>query len=78
MMRGYQQTRAGERMADIFVSYTTSDRDWAFWIAKELEELGHMAHVHEWRLQAAKIYTAGWSGVSTPRTTYFASSPMII
>jgi hypothetical protein len=21
-------------MADIFVSYTSSDRDWAFWIAK--------------------------------------------
>ena len=24
-------------MADIFVSYTSSDRDWAFWIAKELQ-----------------------------------------
>jgi hypothetical protein len=23
-------------VADIFVSYTASDRDWAFWIAKEL------------------------------------------
>ena len=29
-------------MADIFVSYTSSDRDWAFWIAKELEALGHV------------------------------------
>jgi hypothetical protein len=28
-------------MADIFISYTAADRDWAFWIAKELEALGH-------------------------------------
>ena len=37
-------------MADIFVSYTGSDRDWAFWIAKELEALGHTPHVHEWEI----------------------------
>jgi hypothetical protein len=24
-------------MADIFIGYTAADRDWAFWIAKELE-----------------------------------------
>ena len=34
-------------MADIFVSYTDSDREWAFWIAKELRTLGHVPHVHE-------------------------------
>jgi hypothetical protein len=28
-------------VADIFVSYTSSDRDWAFWIGQELEKLGH-------------------------------------
>src|SRR3954454_16546074 len=39
-------------MADIFVSYTSSDRDWAFWIAKELEALGHTPHVHEWEIGA--------------------------
>ena len=38
------------RVADIFVSYTSSDREWAFWIAKELEELGHSPHVHEWEI----------------------------
>jgi hypothetical protein len=27
-------------VADIFVSYTSNDRDWAHWIAKELEALG--------------------------------------
>jgi tetratricopeptide (TPR) repeat protein len=38
------------RMADIFVSYTSSDRDWAFWIGHELEALGHSPHIHEWEL----------------------------
>jgi tetratricopeptide (TPR) repeat protein len=44
-------------VADIFVSYTSSDRDWAFWIAKELELLGHDPHVHEWEVSGgADIY----------------------
>ena len=44
-------------MADIFVSYTSSDRDWAFWIAKELEALHHIPHVHEWEIEGgADIY----------------------
>ncbi len=38
-------------MADIFVSYTSADRDWAFWIAAELEKLGHQPHVHDWEIQ---------------------------
>jgi TIR domain/Tetratricopeptide repeat len=38
-------------VADIFVSYTSSDRKWAFWIAKELEALGNTAHVHEWEIK---------------------------
>jgi hypothetical protein len=29
-------------MTDIFVSYTSCDRDWAFWIADELKSLGHI------------------------------------
>jgi hypothetical protein len=39
-------------MADIFVSYTSSDRDWAFWIAQELETLGHVPHIHAWEIPA--------------------------
>jgi tetratricopeptide (TPR) repeat protein len=39
-------------MADIFVSYTSSDRDWAFWIGHELEALGHTPHVDEWEIPA--------------------------
>src|SRR5271157_6404779 len=38
-------------MADIFVSYTKSDRDWAFWIAEELKQLGHTPHIHEWEIK---------------------------
>jgi hypothetical protein len=44
--------RRAERMADIFVSYTSSDKDWAFWIGKELEALGHTPHIHEWEIKA--------------------------
>jgi tetratricopeptide (TPR) repeat protein len=39
-------------VADFFVSYTSADRDWAFWIAKELEALGHVPHVHEWEIKS--------------------------
>jgi tetratricopeptide (TPR) repeat protein len=38
-------------MTDIFISYTISDRDWAFWIANELEALGHAPLVHEWEIK---------------------------
>jgi tetratricopeptide (TPR) repeat protein len=41
-------------MADIFISYTSSDRDWAFWIAKELEALGDTPHVHEWEIRGGE------------------------
>jgi tetratricopeptide (TPR) repeat protein len=39
------------RVADIFISYTSSDREWAFWIAKELEAQGHTPHIHEWEIK---------------------------
>lgn len=37
-------------MADIFVSYTGSDGDWAFWIGHELDSLGHTPHLHDWEV----------------------------
>jgi hypothetical protein len=40
------------RVADIFVSYTSNDRYWAFWIAEELKALGHTPHIHEWEVEA--------------------------
>ena len=42
-------------MADIFVNYTSSDRDWAFWIGQELEKLGHSPHIHEWEIPAGGV-----------------------
>ena len=39
-------------MADIFVSYTSTDRDWAFWIGQELARLEHQPRIHEWEIQA--------------------------
>ncbi|MET4601973.1 hypothetical protein ABIB90_001440 [Bradyrhizobium sp. JR4.1] len=39
-------------MADIFVSYTSKDREWAFWIGQELEKLGHIPRLHEWEISA--------------------------
>ena len=36
--------------SDIFVSYTSTDRAWAHWIAHELAALGHIPHVHEWEI----------------------------
>jgi tetratricopeptide (TPR) repeat protein len=51
--------REGVLMADIFVSYTSSDREWAFWIAKELKAIGHTPHVHDWEIKSSDdIY--GW------------------
>ncbi|MFZ1961914.1 MAG: tetratricopeptide repeat protein [Roseiarcus sp.] len=38
-------------MADIFVSYTSSDRDWAHWIGVELGKLGHTPHLCEWEIE---------------------------
>jgi hypothetical protein len=38
-------------VSEFFISYTKSDRDWAFWIAAELKELGHTPHIHEWEIK---------------------------
>ena len=46
-------------MADFFISYTSSDREWAHWIGKELGALGHEPHIHEWEIDGGgDIY--GW------------------
>jgi tetratricopeptide (TPR) repeat protein len=46
-------------VADIFVSYTKSDRAEAHWLAKELEALSHKPFVHEWEIGGGgDIY--GW------------------
>jgi hypothetical protein len=37
-------------LADIFVSYTESDKEWAFWIGQELDQFGHTPHIHQWEI----------------------------
>src|SRR5215831_4694699 len=37
-------------MAEFFISYTQSDSQWAHWIALDLRDMGHIAHVHEWEV----------------------------
>ena len=37
-------------MADIFISYTSNDKDWAFWLAEELKALNHTPHIHDWEV----------------------------
>ena len=48
-------------MADIFVSYTSKDRDWAFWIGQELEKLGHVVHIDAWEISVREATSLhGW------------------
>jgi tetratricopeptide (TPR) repeat protein len=39
-------------VADIFISYTSQDREWANWIGLELEALGHVPHIDAWEVSA--------------------------
>jgi hypothetical protein len=43
----HSRRQKGQDVAEIFVSYTSSDRDWAAWIGHELIALGHTPHIHE-------------------------------
>jgi hypothetical protein len=47
-------------MADILVSYTSGDRDWAFWIGHELGALGHKARIQSGKSRVAAISRLGW------------------
>jgi hypothetical protein len=52
-------------MADIFVSYTSSDKSSAFWIGKELEALGHTPRIHEWEISGGGVSPFGWRTATT-------------
>lgn len=43
----------------IFVSYTSSDREWAHWIGWQLKSAGHEPFVHDWEIGAGESI-AGW------------------
>ena len=38
----------------IFISYTSSDKEWAHWIAWQLRSGGHQPFVHEWEIDAGQ------------------------
>ncbi len=57
MMR--RRERPEGRVADIFVSFTKSDRQWAHWIAQELTALDHEPHVHDWEIGSGEDIV-GW------------------
>ena len=46
-------------MADIFVSFTKSDKQWAHWIAQELTALHHEPHVYDWEIGPGED-VVGW------------------
>jgi uncharacterized protein (DUF433 family) len=54
-----------------FVRYTSSDRDWAFWIGWELLKLGHEAQMNGWRnitaasQKCAKLLTMNYQHIIT-------------
>lgn len=39
-------------MAEFFLSYTSSNRDWAEWIGQCLQDLGHKPRLHDWEIAA--------------------------
>jgi tetratricopeptide (TPR) repeat protein len=50
---------AGHCHLKIFVSYTSSDKDWAQWIGWNLRQAGHEPFLHDWEIGAGENI-AGW------------------
>ena len=44
----------GRPVVKIFVSYTSSDKEWAHWIGWTLLKAGHEPFVHEWEIGAGE------------------------
>jgi hypothetical protein len=53
-------------VADIFVSFTKSDRRWAHWVAQELTALHHEPHVHDWEIVPRARVTLTISSFTAP------------
>jgi hypothetical protein len=65
-------------VAHIFVSYTSSDREWAQWIGVELKALGHNPFVREWEIGAGDDIVAWMEQRHDQANQCSASSPMHI
>src|ERR1044072_6748158 len=46
-------------LVKIFISYTSSDKEWAQWIGWELKQAGHQPFIHDWEIGAGENI-AGW------------------
>jgi len=67
---------AGDGALDFFVSYTAVDRDWAAWIAWELEDTGHTVLVQEWDFVPGTQWPVGMErGVTQCARTIAVLSP---
>jgi GNAT superfamily N-acetyltransferase len=53
-MTAIDQTGATPAKPSIFISYTSRDRNWAYWIAVTLRDSGHKPFVHEWEVGAGE------------------------
>jgi hypothetical protein len=48
----------GSRQVDFFISYTQSDRNWAEWIAWELEKTGYTTLIQAWDFAVGSNWAA--------------------
>src|SRR5579884_2514440 len=42
---------------DFFISYTSADRQWAEWIARQLEEAGYSITIQAWHFSTGEVFT---------------------
>jgi hypothetical protein len=52
-------SRGNSIVVKIFISYTSSDKEWAQWIGWELQQAGHEPFIHDWEIGAGENI-AGW------------------
>ena len=52
-------------MAEAFICDKSSNRAWAFWIAKEIEALDHTPLVHKWSASTPPIRFSAWCQTNT-------------
>jgi tetratricopeptide (TPR) repeat protein len=64
------------RRPDFFVSYTSSDRTWAEWIAWQLEDAGHVVVIQAWDFRPGSDFVAAMrEAASTTERTLAVLSP---
>jgi hypothetical protein len=63
-------------MQDFFISYTHTDKDWAVWIAWQLEEAGHTTVIQAWDFHAGENFVSAMhKAASNAKHTIAVLSP---